>query len=155
MMQIEKYLTTLFTRWSGLNPDQVIPVAASGSNRKYYRISSGNISAIGSYNPDERENRAFIYLAEHFRNNQLPVPEIYAEDLANHCYLQQDMGYLTLFKQLVLLREDDDFPNELLDIYREVIGWLPRFQIETVKGLDFRNCYPREAFDRQSMNWDL
>lgn len=154
-MQIEKHLTTLFTMWSGHNPDQIIPVAASGSNRKYYRISAGNISAIGTYNPDERENRAFIYLAEHFRKNQLPVPDIYAEDLANHCYLQQDLGDLTLFKQLVSLREDDDFPDELLDIYREVIGLLPRFQIETVKGLDFKNSYPREAFDRQSMNWDL
>lgn len=154
-MQIENHLTALFIRWSGCKPDQFTPVAASGSNRQYYRISSGNKSAIGTYNPDERENRAFIYLAQHFQKNHLPVPEVYAEDLENHCYLQQDLGDITLFKQLVMMRGDDDFPNELLDTYREVVGWLPRFQIEAAKGLDFKNSYPREAFDRQSMHWDL
>jgi aminoglycoside/choline kinase family phosphotransferase len=154
-MHIEKQLNALFTRWSGCKPDQITPVLASGSNRQYYRISSGKVSAIGTYNPDERENRAFIYLAQHFHKIQLPVPEVYAEDLANHCYLQQDLGDLTLFKQLVTLRGDDDFPNELLDTYREVVGWLPRFQIEAAQGLDFKNSYPREAFDRQSMSWDL
>ena len=154
-MQIEKHLTNLFIQWSGLKPEKIVEQEVSASNRTYYRITAGKISAIGTYNLDKRENAAFIYLARHFRDKSFPVPEVYAEDLENHVYLQQDLGDLTLFQQLVSSRKDDDFPNDLLETYREVISWLPRFQIEGSKGLDFSVCYPREAFDRQSMSWDL
>jgi len=154
-MQIENHLINLFTKWSGYKPEQITELPASASNRNYYRMTAGILTAIGSYNLDERENKAFIYLANHFKSKGLPVPEIYAEDLINHVYLQQDLGDLTLYQQLVSSRKDDDFPNDLLDSYREVISFLPRFQIEGSKGLDFTVCYPREAFDRQSMSWDL
>jgi aminoglycoside/choline kinase family phosphotransferase len=154
-MQVEKHLIKLFTEWSGTKPEQITALPISASNRLYYRLKAGSVSAIGSYNQDERENKAFIYLARHFKNNNLPVPEIYGEDLANGVYLQQDLGDLTLYQQLVSSRKDDDFPNELLETYRKVIAFLPRFQIEGAKALDFKVCYPREAFDRQSMSWDL
>jgi len=154
-MKVENHLINLFTKWSGNKPEQITALPISASNRSYYRISLDNISVIGAYNQDERENKAFIYLARHFKDKQLPVPEIYAEDLANGVYLQQDLGELTLYQELVTSRKDDDFPNDLLETYREVISLLPRFQIEGAKGLDFSVCYPREAFDRQSMSWDL
>ncbi|MDP4292748.1 MAG: phosphotransferase, partial [Bacteroidota bacterium] len=154
-MQIEKILINLFTKWAGCEPEQIKALPVTASNRRYYRMTAGNRSAIGSFNNDERENKAFIYLAHHFKSKDLPVPEIYAEDLDNNIYLQQDLGDLTLYQQLVSARKDDDFPNDLLQIYREVIAMLPRFQIEGAKGLDFSVCYPREAFDRQSMSWDL
>jgi aminoglycoside/choline kinase family phosphotransferase len=154
-MQVEKHLIDLFTNWSGTKPEQIITLPISASNRSYYRMTAGKISAIGTFNQDERENRAFIYLARHFKDKQLPVPEIYADDLANNVYLQQDLGNLTIYQQLVGSRKDDDFPNYLLGTYRDVISLLPRFQIEGAKGLDFSQCYPREAFDRQSMSWDL
>jgi hypothetical protein len=32
---------------------------------------------------------------------------------------------------------------------------LPRFQIQAGRDLNFKVCYPRESFDRQSINWDL
>ena len=154
-MHVEKHLTNLFTQWSGQKPEQITELPATASNRSYYRMIAGNVSAIGTYNQDARENKAFIYLAHHFKDKSFPVPEIYAEDLDNSIYLQQDLGDLTLYEQLVSSRKDDDFPNDLLDTYREVISWLPRFQIEGSVGLDFSICYPREAFDRQSMSWDL
>jgi len=154
-MQIEKHLINLFTKWAGSKPEQITALPVSASNRSYFRMTLGEKSAVGSYNQDERENKAFIYLARHFKNKNLPVPEIYGEDLVNGIYLQQDLGDLTLYHQLVTSRKDDDFPNDLLDIYKEVIGMLPRFQIEGAKDLDFSVCYPREAFDRQSMSWDL
>ena len=42
-----------------------------------------------------------------------------------------------------------------MQIYKKAIGWLPLFQVKAGKALDYTVCYPRAAFDRQSMMWDL
>jgi hypothetical protein len=47
------------------------------------------------------------------------------------------------------------FPQEIMEIYKKSIAWLPAFQIKASKVLDYSFCYPRAAFDRQSMMWDL
>ena len=44
---------------------------------------------------------------------------------------------------------------KLIDAYRKAISALPRFQIEAGRDLNFKVCYPRESFDRQSIAWDL
>jgi hypothetical protein len=41
------------------------------------------------------------------------------------------------------------------DIYRRVVDWLPRFQVEGHRVADYRLAYPHRAFDRQSIQWDL
>ncbi|MBI4839688.1 MAG: phosphotransferase [candidate division NC10 bacterium] len=48
-----------------------------------------------------------------------------------------------------------EFSSETLDLYREVVELLPRFQIEAGRTLNYDVCYPRSGFDRQSMLWDL
>ena len=53
------------------------------------------------------------------------------------------------------IRKNNNFPDELLNIYKQVIEALPGFQINASKYIDYKICYPREAFDRQSMMWDL
>jgi hypothetical protein len=35
------------------------------------------------------------------------------------------------------------------------VAILPRFQIEAGKDLNYKVCYPRASFDRQSISWDL
>jgi hypothetical protein len=35
------------------------------------------------------------------------------------------------------------------------VGVLPRFQIEAGRSLNYKVCYPRASFDRQSISWDL
>ncbi|MEK7287768.1 MAG: RNase adapter RapZ, partial [Elusimicrobiota bacterium] len=39
-------------------------------------------------------------------------------------------------------------------IYEHAVRLLPQFQVTAAKALDWRLCYPRESFDRQSMRWD-
>ena len=36
-----------------------------------------------------------------------------------------------------------------------MIATLPRFQIEAGRDLNYKVCYPRDSFDRQSISWDL
>ena len=44
---------------------------------------------------------------------------------------------------------------EALEAYRKVVAILPRFQVEAGRDLNYKVCYPRDSFDRQSIAWDL
>lgn len=151
----EQKLIQLFEEWAGEKVIRLSPLPPSGSYREYFRITSANRTAIGAYNPDRKENRAFIEFSKHFHARGLPVPELYATNEAEYIYLVEDLGNLTLFDHLSQKRENDIFPPILVDKYRQVLRELPRFQIEGDQGLDYTVCYPRASFDKQSMLWDL
>ncbi|MCF6184334.1 MAG: phosphotransferase [Bacteroidales bacterium] len=127
----------------------------SGSSRIYFRIKSKNRSVIGAYNSDKRENEAFLELSEIFKKNKVNVPKIYAEDLKNDIYIQEDLGNETLFNRLLNTRKNNDFPEELIETYKKVTEQLAELQIKTKNQIDFSLCYPRNAFDRQSIMWDF
>jgi hypothetical protein len=77
---LEKDLCALFEKWSGESAEQIIKLAQSGSDRAYYRIRGNTQSCIGTHSPDKKENNAFISFTKHFRNKDLPVPQLYAID---------------------------------------------------------------------------
>ncbi len=110
---------------------------------------------IGAVNDDLKENAAFIYLSNHFKNQGLPVPEIYGWKDDSSVYLQEDLGDHTLFSTLTGLQNGLEFPEDAIALYKKAINWLPKFQVKGAKLIDFRNCYPRPAFDKQSIMWDL
>ncbi len=43
----------------------------------------------------------------------------------------------------------------MVEAYKRVVATLPRFQVEAGRDLNYKVCYPRASFDRQSINWDL
>jgi len=128
----------------------------SGSYRKYFRLERQGSSVIGVFNDDWKENEAFISFTKDFRRNNLPVPDLLASDPEGRAYLITDLGDQTLFNYLSGIRKDDhDFPEDAIRIYKMVIEFLPIFQVVAGKGLDYSKCYPRKVFDSQSMRWDL
>lgn len=127
----------------------------SGSYREYCRLTNSNRTVIGAFNEDVKENTAFLTFTSHFRSKDLPVPEIYAVSSDLKKYLQTDLGNLTLFDFLSKTREQEGFSENIIAEYRKVLEVLPRIQIFGGMDLDFSVCYPREAFDKQSMMWDL
>jgi aminoglycoside/choline kinase family phosphotransferase len=135
--------------------ERIVPLRADGSNRKLYRLTSVSRGAIGVVNPDARENRAFVAFSRHFRGAGLPVPEIYAEGPDPEIYLEEDLGDTTLFQLLTATRTGNALSPEALDLYRQVVEILPRFQIAAGRSLNYDACHPRAGFDRQSMLWDL
>ena len=151
--QIESALSDLFQQWSGMPPTSILPLAPSASPRIYYRLSNKDNVAIGAYNLDEKENIAFLSFSKHFKNKGLNVPEIYAENLAQHIYLQEDLGATTLYSYL--FQQGESFPDYLVEIYKKVVAQLALMQIDGSQGLDYSVCYPRESFDKQSMLWDF
>ena len=152
-VKIELALSNLFEEWAGEAPNLVLPLAPSASDRIYYRLQSKNHSAIGAYNPNEKENLAFLTFSKHFKEKDLPVPEIYVQDLSQHVYLQEDLGFTSLYSYL--LQRGDYFPDYLIQIYKKVVEQLARLQIKGGEELDYSVCYPRASFDRQSMQWDF
>ena len=127
----------------------------SGSGRRIIRLIGESISAIGILYEVREENVAFLEFSRHFRRCGLPVPEIYAEDLSQGAYLEQDLGDTTLFEFLARDRRGERIPPTVVDAYRKALSTLPRFQIEAGRDLNYKVCYPRAAFDRQSIAWDL
>ena len=150
-------LKKLFEEHFHLPVEKIQPLQGElgGSGRNILRVSSGKTSAIGILYGVREENLAFLSFSRHFRRHGLPVPEIYAEDLSEGAYLEEDLGDTTLFEFLSKNRSGDAIAPEVIEAYRKVVGVLPRFQVEAGRNLDYSVCYPRGSFDRQSINWDL
>lgn len=152
---VKTRLQELYRQWCGESAEEMAPVSADGSVRRYFRITGRKQTVIGAFNPDRRENRAFLNLSGHFHRHGLPVPEIYASDPDRHVYLQQDLGDVTLYSLVSTQGRDEGFSDRLVGLYRQALEMLARFQIVGGGDLDYSECYPRPAFDRQSMRWDL
>jgi aminoglycoside/choline kinase family phosphotransferase len=150
-------LRSLFEAKFGAPPDRVAPVRAQlgGSSRQIVRLANAEVSAIGILYDVREENVAFLEFSRHFLRHGLPVPEIYAEDLDQNAYLEEDLGDTTLFEFLSENRDGDQLAPSVLVAYRKVVAQLPRFQVEAGVDLNYEVCYPRHSFDEQSIRWDL
>src|SRR5271166_5090136 len=98
-----------------------------GSGRNIIRLSSSQQSAIGILYNVREENVAFLEFSRHFRRHDLPVPEIYAEDLNNGAYLEEDLGDTTLFEFLSTHRNGENLAPDAVEAYRKVVALLPQF----------------------------
>ncbi len=126
-----------------------------GSGRRIIRLSGENASAIGILHDVREENAAFLEFSRHFRRHGLPVPKIFEEDLDRGAYLEEDLGDTTLFQFLSDHRDGENIDPEAVKAYRKVVAVLPRFQVAAGRDLNYKLCYPRGSFDRQSIAWDL
>jgi aminoglycoside/choline kinase family phosphotransferase len=150
-------LKRLFEQHFHLPVDRAEPLQGQlgGSGRKIVRLTGEKLSAIGILYDVREENVAFLEFSKHFRRHGLPVPEIYAEDLDHGAYLEEDLGDTTLFEFLSSHREGATIAPEAFAAYLKVVAILPRFQVEAGRDLNYKVCYPRGSFDRQSIMWDL
>ncbi len=126
-----------------------------GSGRRIIRLTGAGRTAVGILYGVREENVAFVEFSRHFRRHGLPVPEIYAADLDHDAYLEEDLGDTTLFEFLSRNRTGESIAPAVVNVYRKVVEILPRFQIEAGRDLNYKVCYPRASFDRQSIAWDL
>jgi len=150
-------LKELFQQHFHLPVEHVQPLQGQlgGSGRKIIRLVAGDNTAIGILYDVREENAAFLEFTRHFRKHGLPVPQIYAQDLDHGAYLEQDLGDTSLFEFLSQNRAGERIATPAIEAYRKVIATLPRFQIEAGRDLNYKVCYPRASFDRQSIFWDL
>lgn len=130
---------------------------AAGSNRGYYRMTGEDGSTvIGVIGTSRDEDHAFLYLSEHFRMRQLPVPRILAVADDELRYLQEDLGRTSLFDVLRGGREAGGRYNKHeKQLLVNTIKELPNIQIRGARGLDWSNCYPQPEFDEDNVLFDL
>lgn len=162
-MQHYDTLRTLFRDATGHDPQDIVELPASGSNRRYFRLSAApeNISdghpatLIGVIGTCLEENEAFIYLDRHFDEKGLPVPHLIAVSDDRMAYLQEDLGDRILFNAIERGRATRSFSAEEKELLVRTIRKLPDIQFLGAVGLDFSHCYPSKEFDVRSIMWDL
>ncbi len=148
-------LYKLFKEYAGCNPETVNPLAGSGSNRRYYRMSDTCKTVIAAEGTDAQEDAAFIYLARHLRSKGINIPEIYAVSGDGMCYLQEDLGDDCLGDRVAQINKAGGFGDETIHLLCKTISQLPKIQFEGALGLDFSVCYPQPTFDRRMIMFDL
>ena len=150
-------LNELYKQWCGEEPTKVEKIEGSGSNRQYYRLyDKDGKTVIGVNGTSRDEDHAFIYLTKHFGQRKLPVPHILAVSDDELCYLQTDLGDISLFDALKGGRMAGGRYNEHeKQLLRRTIRELPNIQLRGARGLEWDNCYPQPAFDEESVLFDL
>jgi aminoglycoside/choline kinase family phosphotransferase len=147
-------LKKLYLSYVGCEPQAIEEMPASGSNRRYFRLL-GNPTLIGVSGESLEENRAFLYMAEHFKQKGLPVPTIYARSENNMFYLQEDLGDTLLFNAIEKGRQTSIFSEEEKELLRKTMRLLPAIQFAGADGMDFSYCHPQAEFNSRSILWDL
>ena len=148
-------LIKLFTAYTNEEVIKTERITGSGSNRQYIRLIGSQTNCIGVIGESVQENEAFFYLANHFENKELPVPKVYAISADRRCYIQQDVGKISLFDVLSKRSRKKLFGFEEKGLLIETIRLLPHFQFKGADGLDFSRCFPVSDFDERSIYWDL
>lgn len=147
-------ISTLYKQVTGQQHDNIELLTGSGSNRQYFRMS-GIRSLIAVRGESIAENRAFIYMARHFRNKGIPVPEVLAVSGDESCYIQEDLGDTLLFNAISNGRTTGEFCDYEKQLIRKSISLLPSIQFKGAEGMDFGICYPLSDFNRRTVMWDL
>ncbi|MCB0725484.1 MAG: phosphotransferase [Ignavibacteriae bacterium] len=149
----EILLTTfrnLFYSKFNVDPEHIVPIKEGASRRQIFRISAGDISCIGIYNENEKENIAFIEFTKAFLNHGLNVPDIYAISKDMKYYIEEDLGDVTLYDLSGTIKNSD-----ILRLYEKALTELLRFQIEMKDNLDYDLCYETRVFDKKQLGADL
>lgn len=152
-MNIE-VLKKLYRNTTGTSPVDISEIKQSGSNRRYYRLSDGDVSLIGCYNRNVKENESFFHLTEVFNRKELPVPQVFEIDDSREYYVQSDLGDDQLYN-LVVTRKDEDLNVDLKRIYQKVLSRLIDFQAIGFEQIDLSKLYPIQVFNKESIGWDL
>lgn len=149
--QVSTLMEKLFEEHFEVKATHVHPLAVSGSDRLYYRISGGGKSAIGTYNANVAENNTFFYITELFRKHQVNVPLMYKVSKDRRAYLQQDLGNTSLFD----LVQKEGFTDAVRKRYHQALALLARAQWIAGREADYKQCFSSRQFDEKAIMSDL
>lgn len=136
---LRDWLTCVFSREF---PDQnfsLTPASADASFRRYFRVTlpDGTTRIVMDAPPEHEDCRPFLKVAALFRDADVHVPEVYAEDLAQGFLLLSDLGnttYLNILDATTAPKLYRDANAALIDIQRASRpGVLPDYDRELLE----------------------
>lgn len=132
----------------------MVRLTGDGSNRVYYRVFGVKpvMAAVGT---SVEENRAFIALSKAFCAAGVSAPKVIAVSDDELCYLQEDLGDVTLYGSLAKARTNEVFEPEDIGLLCRVVTELPKIQFGVARHFDFSLCYPVSDFNERTVMWDL
>lgn len=152
---METVLRELYQQTFGENPEQITRLSPAGSNRVYYRLTKNAATCIGVIGTSQIENKAFLYIAQHFAEKGLPVPRVLATTKDYMAYLQEDLGDELLFDFMAQGRSTGAFSDHEIRMLKTTIRQLAHVQIKGNEGFDYTYAYPIPEFNQRSIMWDL
>lgn len=144
-------LEQLFEEHFEQKPESTTPLPVSGSDRRYYRMQAGEISAIGTYNSNIAENNSYFYFTELFRKHEINVPEVYKIGKERRYYLQQDLGTASLFDMLM----EQGHTDEVKECFQKAVAQLAKLQWIAGRECNYNQCFASSQFDEKAIMADL
>ena len=150
-------LKKLYREYVGYDPADCKLMDKAGSNRQYYRLT-GVKTLVGVVGESREENDAFVYMARHFRQQGLSVPEVYGVSEDHMAYIQEDLGQKPeniLWNKIRRSSITHAFTSEEKELLRRSMRDLVDIQFRGAENFDYAHCYPAQCFDERSIKWDL
>ncbi len=148
-------LKELYKGFYGCEAQSAVRLTGDGSNRVYYRLTSGCDSAIGVVGTSLEENRAFVAISAALAKCGANAPEVYAVSADGLCYLQKDLGDVSLYAKLSDARERGSFNADEVALLCNTVSQLPKIQFGVARYFDFSLSYPVSDFNERTVMWDL
>lgn len=126
-------------------------IPGAGSDRSYKRMITKQGNFILAENEHVEENECFFYFTNHFRNHQLPLPELLAVNKNRKEYILEDVGREDLLHQVLHM----GFTEEVFDLYKKSLAHLAIMQTRAASDLDYGRCFSSGHFDASSVMADL
>lgn len=106
---------------------ELTTASADASFRRYFRatLSNGESYIVMDAPPDKEDSHPFVRVATLFEQAGIPVPKIFAQDLAQGFLLLSDFGNTTLLMQLQAANQTP----EVIDAYLKAIHILVEMQL--------------------------
>ena len=118
-----------------------------GSERSFHRVVGQQESLILVWSPPNdlgfpNENDSYVYMAEHLRRKNIPVPRILGYYRAEGLTLVEDLGSIHL--QDVVRSATEEIPA----LYQQAIELLIRMQVRGAEDLDTSQCFDTPVYDQ-------
>jgi len=128
------------------------PMPQSGSDRRYFRVHTKERTYIATHGLNVKENNTFINFSNHFKNKDLPVPEIFCLNDNGTIYLQEDFGDESLLNRLEKLGHVEEVKN----LFKESLWQLARLQILGDEGMQYAKwSLTAKEFGKQAILSDM
>jgi len=128
-----------------------ILVGQGGSDRRYFRVRKGNLSAVlMECTPDDADYERHMAYTRFLQAQGIPVPKLLGEDAPSKRALFEDLGDLSLYTALKFQRD----PAKVEDLYRRVLDILVTLHGPATEQVGACPSLEKRIFDYDHLRWE-